>query len=172
MKRAHILLLTFLFPETWLMKTSGCREPRYMHSNKGRGNFFWPHQFFVFLRERKGANLTGCILNREPECVYQVSKFPHQTSICTNSKSPSFDIGVPGHSSTESETVQSWFSGESAFTFSLFCFFLFFSVLLIEAFYHLFLSRSLGFAERQRLAGRWATQSRSRLRLLTLKEIS
>ena len=41
------------------------------------------------------------------------------------------DIGVPGHSSTESETVQSWFSGESAFTFSLFCFYLFLSVLLI-----------------------------------------
>ena len=50
--------------------------------------------------------------------------------------------------------------------------FSFFSVLLIEVFCHLFLSRSRGFVERQRLAGRWATQSRSRLRLLTLKEIS
>ena len=46
-------------------------------------------------------------------------------------KRQSFDIGVPGHSSTESETVQSWFSGESAFNFSLLCFYLFFSVLLI-----------------------------------------
>ena len=50
--------------------------------------FFLTASILIFLRERQGANLTGCILNREPECVYQVTRFPPQTSFCTNSKKP------------------------------------------------------------------------------------
>ena len=78
-------------------------------------------------KERRGSNLTKCILSKQPECVYQVSTVAlflvhidlfSFSSLPVPLKALSFDILVAGHSAPVSETVQSRLSGEIQFIFS------------------------------------------------------
>ena len=108
-------------------------------------------------KERRGSNLTKCILGKQPECVYKVcSGYLFQPCLLsTFHHCQSLNDVIPGHSASVSETVQGRLSSE----------------IHQYVFVSLAVSRSLGFVEPRRLAERWATLILCHSQSLILKEI-
>ena len=105
-------------------------------------------------RERGVANLTACILDKLPECVYQVCSWELYLLPIFVFLTQSKYYQIQGHGASEPEIVQGWLPGVSPPLHPKYVFFFLKKFqLLVNSHHH----RFPGFAELQKPAGPWVT---------------